>query len=67
MSAWTDNIRHYNTSTASIAEGAHAQLKGWMQSSISIATTTASRGRKVKQLRPLSILRRRIGMGVCED
>ena len=33
VTAWTDNIRHYNTSTTSIVEGAHANLKGWLQSS----------------------------------
>ena len=31
--AWADNIRHYNTSTTSIVESAHAQLKGWLKSS----------------------------------
>ena len=32
MTAWADNIRHYSTSTT-IAESAHAQLKSWLQSS----------------------------------
>ena len=33
VKAWTDSVRHYGTSTTSVVEGAHANLKGWLQTS----------------------------------